>query len=115
MNITLKTRKVGEVTEIDAAGPTPDRRRGERLAQLGRQVSEERLLNIARRFVYRPRWTRRTRRQLYIGDKSRGQLKLLNLTKRVSEMFQIMALVTVFEVYDDEARAIPSVSTAARA
>jgi anti-sigma B factor antagonist len=37
-----------------------------------------------------------------------GQLKLLNLTKRVKDLLQITKLYTVFEVFDDEATAIRS-------
>jgi anti-sigma B factor antagonist len=37
-----------------------------------------------------------------------GQLKLLNLTKRVRDLLQITKLYTVFEVYDEEATAIRS-------
>jgi anti-sigma B factor antagonist len=37
-----------------------------------------------------------------------GQLKLLNLTKRVKDLLQITKLYTVFEVHDDEAGAIRS-------
>jgi anti-sigma B factor antagonist len=39
-----------------------------------------------------------------------GQLKLLNLTKRVRDLLQITKLYTVFEVYDDEAAAVRSFS-----
>lgn len=35
-----------------------------------------------------------------------GQIKLLNLTKRVHELMFITKLVTVFDVYDNEAEAI---------
>ena len=37
-----------------------------------------------------------------------GQLKLLNLTKRVKDLLQITKLYTVFDVKDDEATAIGS-------
>jgi len=37
-----------------------------------------------------------------------GQLKLLNLTKRVKDLLQITKLYTVFEVYDEEAAAVRS-------
>ncbi len=37
-----------------------------------------------------------------------GQLKLLNLTKRIQDLLQITKLYTVFEVYDDEADAVRS-------
>ena len=37
-----------------------------------------------------------------------GHLKLLNLTKKVKDLLQITKLYTVFDVYDDEAKAIGS-------
>jgi anti-sigma B factor antagonist len=37
-----------------------------------------------------------------------GQLKLLNLTKRVKDLLQITKLYTVFDVHDDEAKAVRS-------
>jgi anti-sigma B factor antagonist len=39
---------------------------------------------------------------------SGGALKLLHLTKRVQDLLQITKLYTVFEVHDDEAKAIDS-------
>ncbi len=39
-----------------------------------------------------------------------GQLKLLNLTKRIKDLLQITKLYTVFEVFDSEATAIRSFS-----
>lgn len=44
-----------------------------------------------------------------------GQLKLLNLTKKVHDLLQITKLYTVFDVHDDEAKAIASYSKAAGA
>jgi anti-sigma B factor antagonist len=37
-----------------------------------------------------------------------GQLKLLNLTRKVHDLLQITKLLTVFDVHDDEAKAIAS-------
>ena len=37
-----------------------------------------------------------------------GSLKLLNLTKKVQDLLQITKLLTVFEVYTDEATAVQS-------
>mgnify|MGYP000359589651 CR=1 FL=1 len=37
-----------------------------------------------------------------------GQLKLLNLTKKIKDLLSITKLLTVFEVYDDEAEALKS-------
>lgn len=44
-----------------------------------------------------------------------GQLKLLNLTKKVHDLLQITKLYTVFDVHDDEAKAISSFDAAAGA
>jgi anti-sigma B factor antagonist len=37
-----------------------------------------------------------------------GHLKLLNLTKKVQDLLQITKLLTVFDVHDDEAKAVAS-------
>jgi anti-sigma B factor antagonist len=37
-----------------------------------------------------------------------GQLKLLNLTKKIQEVLAITKLLTVFDVYDDEKKAVGS-------
>ncbi len=42
-----------------------------------------------------------------------GNLKLLNLTKKVQDLLQITKLYTIFDVHDDEAKAISSFSASA--
>ena len=42
-----------------------------------------------------------------------GELKLLNLTKRIQDLLQITKLYTVFDVKDDEASAVESFSLSA--
>ena len=37
-----------------------------------------------------------------------GQLKLLNLTKKIHDLLQITKLLTVFEVFEDESKAVKS-------
>jgi anti-sigma B factor antagonist len=45
----------------------------------------------------------------YTSVKNRGgQLKLLNLTRRVRDLMQITKLYTVFDVFDEERQAIAS-------
>jgi len=39
-----------------------------------------------------------------------GQLKLLNLTKKIQELLAITKLLTVFQVYNDERAAVASFS-----
>jgi anti-sigma B factor antagonist len=43
-----------------------------------------------------------------------GQLKLLNLTKRIEDLLSITKLLTVFETYDNEADAVRSFSSSAK-
>jgi len=47
--------------------------------------------------------------------KQGGSLKLLNLTKKVHDLLQITKLYTVFDVHDDEAKAIGSFAKTANA
>ena len=44
-----------------------------------------------------------------------GSLKLLGLTKRITDLLSITKLLTVFETYDDEADAVRSFSSSANA
>ena len=44
-----------------------------------------------------------------------GQLKLLNLTKKVHDLLQITKLLTVFDVHEDEAKAVASFDKGASA
>src|SRR4029079_1237280 len=43
-----------------------------------------------------------------------GQLKLLNLTKRITDLLAITKLLTVFDTYDSEADAVRSFTSSAR-
>jgi anti-sigma B factor antagonist len=43
-----------------------------------------------------------------------GNLKLLNLTKRITDLLSITKLLTVFETYDSETEAIRSFSASAK-
>src|SRR6266699_578199 len=43
-----------------------------------------------------------------------GSLKLLNLTKRISDLLSITKLLTVFDTYDSEADAVRSFSASAK-
>lgn len=43
-----------------------------------------------------------------------GDVKLVNLTKRVGDLLQITKLITVFESYDDEQKAVNAFSNSPR-
>jgi anti-sigma B factor antagonist len=52
----------------------------------------------------------------YTGvSKQGGALKLLHLTKKVHDLLQITKLYTVFDVHDDEAKAVGSFTKSASA
>ena len=54
--------------------------------------------------------------QTYATAKNRGgALKLLNVTKRLRDLFVVTKLLTVFETYDSEADALASFGAATRA
>jgi len=44
------------------------------------------------------------------AKKGGGELKLLNLTKKIRDLMEIVKLYTVFDIYDDEASALASFS-----
>ena len=46
-------------------------------------------------------------------EKNDGEMKLLNLTERVSELMMITKLLTVFDVFENEAEAVASFDQAA--
>ena len=112
MKMTASTRQVGGVTVVDIGGRIE---LGEESAALRNLVSE--LLNKGHKQIL-----------LNLGDvnyidssglgalvssftsarKQGGELKLLNLTDRVTDLMQMTKLYTVFDVRDDEAVAVTS-------
>ena len=112
MNIMTSTRQVGGVTIVDISGRIV---LGEESAALRNLVCD--LLSKGRKNIL-----------FNLGDvnyidssglghlvsaftsvrKQEGELKLLNLTKKVHDLLQITKLYTVFDVKDDEASAIAS-------
>lgn len=110
MSIKLNTRQVGDVSVVDVAGRIT---LGEGSSAL-RDALREMVNNNHKKIL------------LNLGDvnyidssgigelvsgfttvtNAGGQLKLLNLTKRVKDLLQITKLYTVFDVHEDEAHAI---------
>lgn len=108
----IETRTVGDVTILDLHGKITI---GESSIELRQHVRD--LLQAGRKKIL-----------LNLGDVSYvdssgigelvsayttltnagGQLKLLNLTKKLRELLAITKLLTVFETFDDEAKAVAS-------
>lgn len=112
MSVKLTTRQVGDVTVIDAVGRIT---LGEgssifrdTLKDLTAKGSKKLLLNLGEVTYIDSSGIGEMVSGFTSVTNQGGQLKLLNLTKRVKDLLQITKLYTVFEVFDDEAAAVRS-------
>lgn len=112
MSVKLNTRQIGDVTVIDAAGritlgegSTTFREAIKDLVAKGRTKV---LLNLGEISYIDSSGIGEMVSGFTSVSNAGGQLKLLNLTKRVQDLLQITKLYTVFEVFDDEAAALAS-------
>jgi anti-sigma B factor antagonist len=108
----LTTRQVGDVTVVDAEGritlgdgATTFRDTVRDLANAG---NKKLLLNLAEVSYIDSSGIGEMVSGFTTVTNQGGQVKLLNLTKRVKDLLQITKLYTVFEVFDDEATAVRS-------
>jgi len=112
MNLKMSTREVKGIIVIDLAGQitlgeASAALRDEVRDQLGQKFNRM-LLNLAN-VTYIDSAGLGELTAAYTSVKNRGgELKLLNLTKRVHDLMQITKLYTVFDVYDDEKVAVAS-------
>lgn len=114
MSVKLTTRQVGEVTVVDAAGRIT---LGEgasifrdTLRELAGSGKKKLLLNLGEVSYIDSSGIGEMVSGFTTVTNSGGQVKLLNLTKRVKDLLQITKLYTVFEVFEDEAAAVRSYS-----
>lgn len=114
MSVKLTTRQVGEVTVVDAVGRIT---LGEgastfrdTLRDLAGSGKKKLLLNLAEVSYIDSSGIGEMVSGFTTVTNVGGQVKLLNLTKRVKDLLQITKLYTVFEVFDDEAAAVRSFS-----
>ena len=112
MSVKLTTRQVGDVTVVDAVGritlgdgASTFRDTVRDLATSGKKKL---LLNLAEVSYIDSSGIGEMVSAYTTVSNQGGQLKLLNLTKRVKDLLQITKLYTVFEVFDDEAAAVRS-------
>lgn len=119
MSLTLKTRQVEDVTVVDVAGQIKLGEAAvsmrETLRDLVAKNHKKIVLNLGEvSYIDSSGIGELVAGYTTVRDKG-GQLKLLNLTKRVKDVLQITKLYTVFDVHDNEAHAIRSFSAAASA
>jgi len=110
----LTTRQVGDVTVIDAAGRITLGEGSSTFRDTVRDLTtngnRKLLLNLADVSYIDSSGIGEMVSGFTSVTNQGGQLKLLNLTKRVKDLLQITKLYTVFEVFDDEAAAVRSFS-----
>ncbi len=114
MSVKLTTRQVGDVTVIDANGRITlgegSSTFRESIKDLTAFGNRKLLLNLADVSYIDSSGIGEMVSAFTSVTNQGGQLKLLNLTKRVKDLLQITKLYTVFEVFDDEAAAVRSFS-----
>lgn len=112
MSVKLTTRQVGDVTVVDAVGRITlgDGASAFRdtIRDLAAKGNKKLLLNLAEVSYIDSSGIGEMVSGFTTVTNQGGQVKLLNLTKRVKDLLQITKLYTVFEVFDDEAHAVRS-------
>ncbi len=119
MSMKATTRQVDSITVIDVSGRITLGEGCTQLRQLIRDLlgkgSKNILVNLADVTYIDSSGIGELVSAFTAVSNQGGQLKLLNLTKKVHDLLQITKLYTVFDVHDDEAKAISSFDKAAGA
>jgi anti-sigma B factor antagonist len=112
VSVKLTTRQVGDVTVVDAAGRIT---LGEGASMFRDKIrdlvsggNKKLLLNLAEISYIDSSGIGELVSGFTTVTNQGGSVKLLNLTKRVQDLLQITKLYTVFEVFDDETKAVRS-------
>jgi len=112
VSVKLSTRQVGDVTVVDVAGRITLGEGSSALRDLLRDMvgksQKKILLNLGDVSYIDSSGIGELVSGFTTVTNQGGQLKLLNLTKRVKDLLQITKLYTVFEVHNEEAAAIRS-------
>lgn len=114
MSVKLSTRQVGDVTVVDAEGritlgdgSTAFR---DLIKDLTTKGNKKILLNLGEVSYIDSSGIGELVSAYTTVSNAGGDLKLLNLNKRVKDLLQITKLYTVFQVHDDEAAGVRSFS-----
>ncbi|MGA3262000.1 MAG: STAS domain-containing protein [Bryobacteraceae bacterium] len=110
MSVKLNTRQVGDVSVVDVAGRITLGEGSSALRETLREMVSKNqkkiLLNLGDVSYIDSSGIGELVSGFTTVTNSGGQLKLLNLNKRVKDLLQITKLYTVFDVHEDEAHAI---------
>ena len=112
MSVKVSTRQVGKVTVVDAparitAGEAATSLR-DTIRSLASGGRKKLLVNLADTSYMDSSGIGELVSAFTTLANQGGVMKLLKLTKRVEDLLQSTKLYTVFEVYDDEAKALAS-------
>ena len=114
MTMKISTRQVDGVTVVDCSGRITLGEGSvtlrETVTQLLSKNQKKILLNLAEVNYIDSSGSGELVSAFTTVRKQGGDLKLLNLTKKVHDLLQITKLYTVFDVQDDEAAAVKSFS-----
>jgi anti-sigma B factor antagonist len=112
VSVKLSTRQVGDVSVVDVAGRITLGEGSSALRDTLRDMVSKNqkkiLLNLGEVSYIDSSGIGELVSGFTTVTNSGGQLKLLNLNKRVKDLLQITKLYTVFNVYEDEASAVRS-------
>jgi anti-sigma B factor antagonist len=112
VSVKLNTRQVGDVSVVDVAGRITLGEGSSALRDLLREMvgkgDKKILLNLGDVSYIDSSGIGELVSGFTTVTNSGGQLKLLNLNKRVKDLLQITKLYTVFDVHEDEAGAVRS-------
>jgi len=112
VSVKLNTRQVGDVSVVDVTGRITLGEGSSALRDLMRELvgkgQKKILLNLGEVSYIDSSGIGELVSGFTTVTNSGGELKLLNLNKRVKDLLQITKLYTVFDVHEDEAGAIRS-------
>ena len=112
MSVNLNTRQVGDVSVVDVAGRITlgegSSALRDTLRELVSKNQKKILLNLGEVSYIDSSGIGELVSGFTTVTNNGGQLKLLNLAKRVKDLLQITKLYTVFDVHEDEAEAVRS-------
>ena len=110
MSVKLSTRQVGDVSVVDVAGRITLGEGSSMLRDLMREMvgkgQKKILLNLGDVSYIDSSGIGELVSGFTTVTNNGGEMKLLNLNKRVKDLLQITKLYTVFDVHEDEAGAI---------
>jgi len=108
----IEERKVGEVTILDLKGKITlgegDEALKDKINSLVHQNNKRILLNLEGVPYIDSAGLGEVVRTYTTVSRQGGQLKLVNLTKRITDLLSITKLLTVFETFDTEQEALKS-------